>query len=363
MKIHNISIRNFKSIRQLDDFELRSINVLIGSNGAGKSNFISFFKFLNQVVNQSLENYTAKKGGADTFLYFGKKMSPFLGLKIVFENEKWLLNDYFITLEPSNDEKFIVKQEAARFKTIDNKWHIDQKLTKGIYESNIGEMEWGIASWVRHYLKSFKIHHFHDTSDTAEVKGFSDIEDNRTFREDASNLAAFLYTLSLNHPQHFNRIEKTVRRIAPFFDRFDLRESQNLKGKIRLEWKEKGSEKPFTAHHLSDGTLRMICLTTLLLQPQLPRAIIIDEPELGLHPSALNILSGLIRSASKESQIIISTQSTSFINQFSPEDIVVVERQDNQSTFKRLNSEALEDWLEEYTLGEIWEKNIIGGRP
>ena len=134
MKIHNISIRNFKSIRQLDDFELRSINVLIGSNGAGKSNFISFFKFLNQVVNQSLENYTAKKGGADTFLYFGKKMSPFLGLKIVFENEKGLLNDYFITLEPSNDEKFIVKQEAARFKTIDNKWHIDQKLTKEIME-------------------------------------------------------------------------------------------------------------------------------------------------------------------------------------------------------------------------------------
>ncbi len=363
MKIRSIGIKNFKSIRQLDDFELRDINVLIGSNGAGKSNFISFFKFLNQVVNQSLENYTAKKGGADTFLYFGKKTSSYLGLKVIFENNEGLLNYYYLILEANDNETFIIKQETANFRASTNEWHIDEKLIKGIYESNIGNTQLGIASWINIYLRSIKIHHFHDTSDTAEVKGFSDIEDNRSFREDASNLAAFLYTLSLNHPQHFNRIEKTVRRIAPFFDRFDLRESQILKGKIRLEWKEKGSDKPFNAHHLSDGTLRMICLTTLLLQPQLPRAIIIDEPELGLHPSALNILSGLIRSASQNSQIIISTQSTSFINQFQPEDIVVVERQDNQSTFKRLNAEALEDWLEDYTLGEIWEKNIIGGRP
>ena len=363
MKIHSISIRNFKSIRHLEDFELRDINVLIGSNGAGKSNFISFFNFLNQVVNQNLESYTAKKGGADTFLYFGKKISSYLGLKIVFENENKLLNDYVITLEPTNDEKFIIKAEEARFKTFTNEWHLDKQLHKGVYESNINSRYSGIASWVGHYLKSFKIHHFHDTSDTAEVKGFSDIEDNRLFREDASNLPAFLYSLNLNYPQNFNRIEKTIRRIAPFFDCFDLRESQNLKGKIRLEWKEIGSDKPFNAHHLSDGTLRMICLTTLLLQPQLPNAVIIDEPELGLHPSALNILSGLIRSASQKSQIIISTQSTSFINQFLPEDIIVVERQDNQSTFKRLNAEDLADWLEDYTLGEIWEKNIIGGRP
>ena len=364
MKIYSISILKFKSIRLLRDFELRNINVLIGSNGAGKSNFISFFSFLNQIVNRRLETYTAKKSGADTFLYFGKKNSSSLVLKIVFETDAGLFYDYTISLEPTNDEKFIIKNESARFNPHSNQWQLDDTLPKGIYESHIGNMQQvGIAAWVKIYLQSFKIHHFHDTSDTAEVKGFSDIQDHHFFREDASNLAAFLYTLSLNYPQNFNRIEKTVRRIAPFFDRFSLQESQNLKGKIRLEWLEKGSDKSFTAHHLSDGTLRMVCLITLLLQPNLPNVLIIDEPELGLHPSALNILSGLIRSVSNESQVIISTQSTSFINQFSPEDIVIVEREDNQSTFKRLNADDLEDWLEDYTLGEIWEKNIIGGRP
>lgn len=359
MKIHNISIKNFKSIRQLDDFELRDINILIGSNGAGKSNFISFFKFLNQIVNKHLQTYTAKKGGADTFLYFGKKISPFLILEIVFEWESGRKEGYSIQLEITDNEGFIIKKEVIQYGISNNQFEAEQNL-KGIYESNVSGKSMGIA------IDDLKFYHFHDTSDTAEVKGFSDIEDNHSLHENASNLAAFLYFLNLKFPQHFNRIEKTVRRIAPFFDCFNLRESQNLKGKIRLEWKEIGSEKSFTAHHLSDGTLRMICLTTLLLQPKLtvfPLAILIDEPELGLHPSALNILSGLIRSASKDYKIIISTQSTSFINQFSPEDIVVVERQDNQSTFKRLNSEALEDWLEEYTLGEIWEKNIIGGRP
>lgn len=359
MKIHSISIKNFKSIRQLDDFELNDINILIGSNGAGKSNFISFFKFLNQIVNKNLQTFTAKKGGVDTFLYFGKKTSPSLTLEIVFEWDSGRKEGYSIQLETTDNEAFIIKKEVISYGILEKKAHTEQTL-KGTYESNVVDMSMGIA------INDLKIYHFHDTSDTSEVKGFCDIEDNHFLRENASNLAAFLYTLRLNHPQHFNRIEKTVRRIAPFFDRFNLQESQNLKGKIRLEWLEKGSDKSFSAHHLSDGTLRMICLITLLLQPKLlvfPLAILIDEPELGLHPSALNILSGLIRSASKDYKIIISTQSTSFINQFSPEDIIIVEREDNQSTFKRLNADDLEDWLEDYTLGEIWEKNIIGGRP
>jgi predicted ATPase len=360
MKIHSISIKNYKSIRQLDDFELRDINILIGSNGAGKSNFISFFKFLNQIVNKNLQNYTAKKGGADTFLYFGKKVSSYLTLEIVFEWDSGRKEGYSIQLETTDNETFIIKKEVIHYGILNKKSETEQTL-KGIYESDVNNKSMGIA------INDLKFYHFHDTSDTAEVKGFSDIEDNYSLRENASNLAAFLYFLHLKYPQHYNRIEKTVRRIAPFFDCFNLRESQNLKGKIRLEWKEIGSDKSFTAHHLSDGTLRMICLITLLLQPKLlvlfPLAILIDEPELGLHPSALNILSALIRSASKDYKIIISTQSTSFINQFLPEDIVVVDREDNQSTFKRLNAEDLEDWLEDYTLGEIWEKNIIGGRP
>ena len=364
MKIRRVLIRNFKSIRELD-FEIKDINVLIGANGVGKSNFISFFKFLNQVVEGTLSTYVAQKGGADNFLYFGKKQSTTMSLGILFENNN-LFNRYSCKLLPTEDEKFIFEIQYPQFsrEILDNsKWYTADTLTNGMEESDIGNIKSGIASYIPLFMSGIKIFHFHDTSDTAYVKGFSDINDNRKLREDASNLAAFLYYLQEKHTDSFKQIEKTICRIAPFFDNFILHPSLLIPDKIRLEWKEKDSDKYFNAHHLSDGTLRMICLTTLLLQPNPPSAIIIDEPELGLHPSAINILSGLIQSASEKTQILISTQSVTFINNFMPEDIIVVERRNNQSEFKRLDSEKLEDWLEEYGLGEIWEKNIIGGRP
>lgn len=361
MKIRKISIRNFKSIRELD-FELNDINVLIGANGVGKSNFISFFKFLNQVVEGNLQTYIAQKGGADNFLYFGKKQSPFIQLKISSEGD--FLNTYSLKLAPTIEDKLVFIQESLEFIPDGGGMESIWKFNEAGYESkfSINNVNW-ITETATTFLRAFKVYHFHDTSDTAYVKGFSDLNDNRKLREDASNLAAFLYFLQEKHAESFLQIEKTIARITPFFDRFILEPSLLMPDKIRLEWKERGSDKYFNAYHLSDGTLRMICLTTLLLQPQPPQAIIIDEPELGLHPSAINILSGLIQSVSKKTQILISTQSVTFINNFLPEDIIVVERRNNQSAFKRLESDKLQDWLEEYGLGEIWEKNIIGGRP
>jgi len=169
--------------------------------------------------------------------------------------------------------------------------------------------------------------------------------------------------LQQRHPDHFEQIESTVRLIAPFFDRFKLEPLALDESKILLEWKHVGSEEYFNAHSLSDGTLRMICLTTLLLQPTLPDTVIIDEPELGLHPSAISILASLVESASLKTQVIISTQSVTLINHFEPDNIIVVERENHHSVFKHLDAESLSTWLEDYSLGEMWEKNIIGGRP
>jgi predicted ATPase len=364
-KIHKVKISNFKSIREMD-FELNDINVLIGANGVGKSNFIAFFSFLKHLSDGNLQSYVAQKGGADNFLYFGKKYSSEIKCEIIFANETFinlLFNRYGFTLGPTDDDHFIFRNEFAGFSNDKMRSWYPGKLNKAVFESRISESKNGIESWVAHFLNLFRVYHFHDTSDTANVKGFCDIDDNETLREDASNLSAFLFYLQNRHPMHFARIEKTIRMVAPFFDRFNLRPSPNSPERIRLEWREAGTDKYFNAHHLSDGTIRMICLSALLLQPDLPATIIIDEPELGLHPSALNVLGGLVKSAAQHTQIIISTQSVTFINNFSPEDIIVVERNNNQSEFRRLNEASLEDWMEEYTLGEIWEKNIIGGRP
>jgi len=132
---------------------------------------------------------------------------------------------------------------------------------------------------------------------------------------------------------------------------------------IRLRWKHRGSDDTFDASDFSDGTLRFICLTTLLLQPRLPTIILLDEPELGLHPYALHLLAGMMRAASANTQIIASTQSVTLANQFSCEDLIIVDRVNDASQFRRLDEQELADWLDEYSIGELWEKNIIGGAP
>jgi len=206
-------------------------------------------------------------------------------------------------------------------------------------------------------------YHFHDTSSTAGVKKYCSISDNKKLAPDASNLAAFLYLLKQKYHDSFFMIEETVKLIAPYFDRFVLEPDALNEERIRLEWMEVGSDKMFNANHLSDGTLRMICLTTLLLQPNPPDTIIIDEPELGLHPYAITVLASLMKSFATTKQLIVSTQSVTLINHFEAQDIIVTDKKDGASVLRRLDADELEAWKDDYSLGEIWEKNIIGGRP
>jgi predicted ATPase len=363
MGILSIKIKNFKSIRETNDIEIKPINILIGPNGAGKSNFISFFKFLNRLYEQQLQLYINQNGRAENFLYFGRKVSDFLYGKIVFDNE-WK-NEYEFKMVPDQFDNLIFEEEWSNVTNPYTKERTGLKINNqsGNFESYIREDQNFRSEYLRELFLRFKIYHFHDTSFNSKMKGPSNISDNVYLHEDASNLASFLFKIQEVYPKDFYLITKTVQSIAPFFQEFFLKPDEFNPNQIFLRWKEKGSDNIFSAHNLSDGTLRMICLITLLLQPNLPDTIIIDEPELGLHPYAIHKLSALLKSASKKSQIIISTQSVSLVNEFDVEDIIVVDRENNQSVFKRLNKQDLSSWLEDYSLSDLWIKNIIGGTP
>lgn len=363
MSLREIHIQGFKSIRD-QRLLFGTLNVFIGGNGSGKSNLVGVFQFLNRIANQQLQTYTGEAGGANTLLHFGRKRTEKMGLRIEFETLPNKSNIYEFELKPTDEDRFIFEKEITFF------WDKESYLQPysgdcwtGHAEAKIGESEKRIAQYVQGCLDSYRIYHFHDTSPSARVKQTCDVSDNRFFRADAGNLAAFLYRLEKMDPNYFENIEGTIRQVAPFFRRFKLEPDALNPEKIRLEWEEHGSDTYFGPAALSDGTLRFICLPTLLLQPTLPSLILIDEPELGLHPAATQMLAGFLQSAATRTQLIVATQSVTLINQLLPEHVWVVDRKEGQSIFRHLKEADMSSWLEDYGLGELWEKNILGGRP
>ena len=363
--IENVIIKNFKSIRDLK-LPLTNLNVLIGSNGVGKSNFISFFEMAKAIFEQRFGSYTLEKGGINNLLYRGRKISKEIYGLMDFKNT----NAFFFTLKPAQSNKGYIDNTGDFFnkrgestKDYLGQWH-RTFWDSAVEESNLMGKMYGRAYYLNSYLRSFTVYHFHDTSSSSPMRGQCEINDNSFLRDNGSNLAAYLYMLKQTDEKAFRLIEGTIHSIAPYFKRFNLRPDPVTPSKIALEWEEVNSDMYLNGYSFSDGTIRFIALATLLLQSKLPEVIIIDEPELGLHPAAINKLAALIKRASKSSQIILSTQSTNLVNCFEPENIIVVDREDEQTVFKRLNPADLSVWMDEYnySISDMWETNLIGGQ-
>lgn len=362
-KLETITVRNFKSIRG-QSLRLEALNVFIGGNGSGKSNLIEVFRFLREIVEQNLAGYTVKKGGADALLHFGRKHSASMMITVEF-GEGMKSNTYMVKLNGTDADELVIDFEASSYKEKETSYSTirQHEISSNTRESRISSDTHISARQIARDLASYRVYHFHDTSDTAPAKGTSDVDDNSFLRPQADNLAAFLYLLQETKPDSFANIRDTVRQIAPFFQDFQLSPSRLNPSKIRLEWKERGSDTYFNASSLSDGTLRFICLATLLLQPELPPLVLLDEPELGLHPAAIVLLADLLSSAASRTQVIVATQSVTLVNQLTPEQVWAVDRTDQQSVFRHLSTADMADWLDDYALGELWEKNLLGARP
>lgn len=368
--IKKLTIEGFKSIRKLEDFELRALNVMIGANGAGKSNFVGFFRLLREMIDQRLQLAITTEGGADACLFMGPKITQQIVAKLYFGN-----NGYEFALRPTADNRLVFAEESTFFDG--DSGPIRRSLGSGQLEARLKDLkdQYGLVTRrnVSHYvydaISNWVVYHFHDTSATAGVRRQGPINDNVFLRPNADNLAAYLFRLQSTHPTRYQKIRDVVRLAAPFFNDFKLRPVPTNPELIQLEWSQKDSDYLFRPSQLSDGTLRFICLATALLQPSLPATVLFDEPELGLHPYALTLLANLFQQAARSSkdhvinQVIVSTQSAPLLNEFVPEDVVIVERQQGQTSFRRLQSAQLSEWLQEYTLGELWQKNVLGGRP
>ncbi|MBS1572240.1 MAG: AAA family ATPase [Bacteroidetes bacterium] len=353
--MYKIEINGYKSINRLS-LELDSINILIGSNGSGKSNFLSFFTFLQKIYNQNLQEFVALKG-IDTFLHKGEKNTNEISAKLFFPNT----NAYSFTIK-KGENGFIFTKEGM--------WYDNPNVTNPIdiatfsTESKLRFQTKPRSEFIRNYLFQLTKYHFHDTGETSPFNRESNVENDKFYLyETGSNLSAFLFNIRKVEPIVYNLIVKTVTSIAPYFLDFILIPESN--GNIKLRWQSKYSSTIYGVNDLSDGTIRFIALATLFLQPNLPKTIILDEPELGLHPTAIAKLAGLIKSATtKNSQVILATQSTDLISHFEAENIITVDQINGESIFQRLNTDSLKFWLEDFTIDDLWKRNIIAtGQP
>ncbi|MDD4348548.1 MAG: AAA family ATPase [Opitutales bacterium] len=367
-QLTNIHLEGFRSIAHAD-VPLCSLNVLIGANGAGKSNLIDAFRMLNYALTRGFQDpYLVERGPASAILHFGPKTTGVIRGELTFASDTGT-NYYRFTLADSVGDRLTFTKEEVQFHRAGA-----QKPGKPVSliqnpsdNSGLSEL-WAendpTARFTKNFLQRCRVYQFHDTSAESHFRDYTPVDQNRHLFADGGNLSALLLDLKNNDPEDYLTIVRTLRVVLPWFDDFVL-EAEGKRG-VLLRWRtaSRGGH-DFGPSQLSDGSLRIMALVTLLSLPvdRMPDVILLDEPELGLHPAAESVIAGLIKQASRMCQVILSTQSATFVDQFSADDIIVVECEEGKSRFSRLSAQELSQWFERYTLSQLWSKNLIGGRP
>ncbi len=371
-RIESVHIRGFRSLADFKVSGLPGATVLIGPNGSGKSNFIRFFEMLSWMIrSRRLGEFVERHGGADDQLFGGNSRTPRINAEISLRTDRGL-NDYHFALSHAYPDRFFFSEESFRFNSSGfptaASWqylgsgHREAMIVEAAQSGGLPDVNPTTASVIVNLLRSCSVYQFHDTSAGSSFKTSWDVLENGQLRSHGGNLAAVLYRLEREDIRRFDLICRHIGRILPVFDRFTIEESY---GKVLLRWKPKDSDKTIGGHLTSDGSLRFFALVTLLNLPSemLPHVLLLDEPELGLHPAAIGLVGGMIKSLAAERQIIVATQSPLLVDAFSLDEIFVLDLRDGMTQVRRLDEDNYREWLDEYSTGEMWQKNLLGGRP
>ena len=372
-RIEAVRIAGFRSLSDVNLSDLGGLTVLIGANGSGKSNIIRFFDMMSWMLrSHRLAEFIERQGGADDQLFQGSQSTPRVEAEIALRTDQGR-NEYRFILTHAHPDRFIFTEEAFRFSRADwlteARWqylgsgHGEAQIVKTTQRGYYASVNVTTARVILNLLRDCAVYQFHDTSDHSVIKMSWDASDNYRLRSHGGNLAAVLLRLERIDFTRFDLICRHIARVLPVFDRFILEESYD---KVTLRWKAKGTDKTFGAHLTSDGSLRFFALVTLLNLPpeMLPSVVLLDEPELGLHPAAISLVGAMIQTLANERQVILATQSPLLVDAVQLDQIVVLDLVDGATTLRQLDPDAYRTWLDEgYAPGELWLKNLIGGRP
>lgn len=348
--LNKLTVNGFKSIESCE-LELQRLNVVIGPNGAGKSNLLSLFRLLRALAQGNLGLFVGEAGGAGSLLHLGPPRAAGIVLTLDWQDASLTLgllaadNDRLIF-----DRESVLLPDAAPYAL----------ASRGSLEAALASTTDAAPGRLRARLAALRVHHFHDTSASSGIRRSTSLHDNRWLREGGENLAACLLLMRDTAPEHYRRIVEVIRLAVPAFGDFDFKPHPKAET-VLLNWRHRHADEVLGPHQLSDGSLRFMALATLLLQPVLPELVILDEPEIGLHPQAIGLLAEWLKLAAQQTQLLVATQSPLLVDCLTAEDVLVIDCPDGRTRLRRLNAPELAEWLTDYTLGELWHMNVLGG--
>jgi predicted ATPase len=389
MKISTLHMHNYRCLVDVE-LPIRDLTVVIGPNGAGKTSLLEVFQLLERGCQQELGSFLASQGGVQAVLSHpriaGRPPCLQIGVELdVQSDQSDAPMDYRFELAGQqvgymiNSERLewqFDPQAKKPFQYIDA--HRDRlyyadptkavKMAQPDWDYN--RLELALAQVPKMYREpetlrsmfaSTRHYSFLDVSPRAVVRSSQSLTPDTRPGPNGENLYSALYNMRASHRDIYERIGALLEQGFADFKRLEF--PVVGAGQVTLAWYERGSREPLYPNQLSEGTLRFLWLITILLATPEPALLLLDEPEVSMHPELLKLLAALLQDASVRSQIVVATHSPDLIRWLQPEEVLIADKEDGVTRFTWADELDLDEWLEEYTLRDLWLMGNLGGRP
>jgi predicted ATPase len=381
----SITLENFFSFGKSTKIELNpDVNILVGINGSGKSNFIRAIELLYEgVANRKLESLINRKwGGSESICHFHPSMNQ--NLKLGFEFRGKAIDDYHNEQKQSRisgmDDYFffnpvyevaISAHKGATYSLSESYFSADDLREQNLLPSEESHQELLFANAesndqnqldrMRKVINNLAIYGSFDTGPESNTRRITGFYTETKLLANGENLTTLLTYIQANHALAFDKITESLREVNPNFK--ELVFWTPVSGKTMLTLKEKHLGRTVPVEFISDGTLRFLLLLAILYNPKRGAVVCLDEPEMGLHPDMINsVAQGIKYAAQNGTQMIVSTHSPLLLNSFELEDLLIFEKdEENQTVVKRKSEEDFKDWEGEFLAGQMWLRGQLGG--